>query len=669
MRLSRDPIKVKTMSYQLNNPQTSGGASARRQRFIYKILIVSALLIVVSFSVLGYWIYNVSSNTLISEIGQEVGSTGTSAADGIQKWLDGRLLLVRDLAEDITNSDSAEIPKLVKRPTFNQTFSEVYFGVDADGSFITSNTLPLPAGYDPRKRPWYDTAVKAKQIALTAPYVDATTKKLVISVVSPISRGGALQGVAGTDLPLDALQSFLRSLNLGGKGFVFLVDGEGTVLVHPDEQKIMKPFGIKPDAVVNADMQAEQGDAIVRFYPISGLPTVKWYVGVSMDRAKVLAPLETLRHTLLISVLASLLVIVPLLGWLITRLVAHPIVVMTRAMQALAKGDADQTIPGLDRKDEIGQMADALSVFRHNLLEKQALEEANAAAQHRAEAQKREMLDRLVTDFQRSVSHVVDAVAQSSGELRTAAQSMTTTSERTTHQSAAVARVVEGTSSNVQTVASASEQLAASIGEIARQVDQSTTIANHAAEQANRSSRSVEALAEAAQKIDQVVVMIQGIASQTNLLALNATIEAARAGEAGKGFAVVAAEVKALADQTARATQEIQTQVQGIQAATAEAVADIGSIGQTIGQINEITVAIAAAIEEQGAATGEISRNVQQAADGTREVSSNIADVSAAANQTDTAAGQVLSLATSLSSESDRLRQEVATFIQAVRST
>ncbi|HET8727535.1 MAG TPA: methyl-accepting chemotaxis protein, partial [Alphaproteobacteria bacterium] len=369
----------------------------------------------------------------------------------------------------------------------------------------------------------------------------------------------------------------------------------------------------------------------------------------------------------MLSTVAALLILTIVAGLLSVRSIAGPIVAMTGAMGRLASGDHATDIPGTGRRDEVGLMAKAVLVFKENMIRTKELAAQEAEAQQQREARAR-TIDTLTADFDQEASLVLKTVSSAATEMQTTAQSLTATAEETSRQSTAVAAASEQASTNVQTVASAAEELSSSIAEISRQVSQSAEIAGRAVTDAERTNVQVQGLAEAAQKIGEVVQLITDIASQTNLLALNATIEAARAGDAGKGFAVVASEVKNLANETAKATEEITGQITSIQAATRDAVTAIQSIGQTIGQINEIATTIASAVEEQGAATQEIARNVQQASAGTTEVSSNIAGVTQAAGETGAAATQMLSASGELARQGEHLRGEVDKFLQVVRA-
>ncbi|MGW1424689.1 methyl-accepting chemotaxis protein [Bradyrhizobium manausense] len=349
--------------------------------------------------------------------------------------------------------------------------------------------------------------------------------------------------------------------------------------------------------------------------------------------------------------------------------IARPMRALTVAMEKLAGGDFSVVLPGLGRRDEVGEVAGAVEKFKI-LSEQKAREEAEAKMrqdQLAAEQRKAEMR-RLADSFEGAVGEIVGTVSSASTELEASATTLTSTAERTQQLTTVVAAASEEASTNVQSVASATEELSSSITEISRQVQESARVASEAVGQARTTTERVSELSKAATRIGDVVELINTIAGQTNLLALNATIEAARAGEAGKGFAVVASEVKALAEQTAKATGEIGQQISGIQAATQESVGAIKDISDTIERLSEISSTIAAAVEEQGAATQEISRNVQQAAHGTHQVSSNITEVQRGASETGSASSQVLSAAQMLSTDSSRLKLEVGKFLETVRA-
>jgi len=362
-----------------------------------------------------------------------------------------------------------------------------------------------------------------------------------------------------------------------------------------------------------------------------------------------------------------LLLITGVLVFLIVRGITKPISGITEAMTELADGNLAVEIEGIDRGDEIGTMANTVQVFKDNAKRVKKMEAQQAESEKRAEQEKHELMNGMADNFQTSVGDVITIVSSASTQLQASAQALTVASENTNEQASAVASASNQASANVQTVASAAEELSSSINEIGRQVKQSSEMADSAVSESEHANTMVQGLATDADKIGEVVSLITDIAEQTNLLALNATIEAARAGEAGKGFAVVASEVKNLANQTARATDEISSQIGGIQDATKGSAEAIASITRTIGQISETTTAIAAAVEEQGAATQEIARNVEQAAAGTTDVSENISGVTAAAAETGQSASEVLAAAGELSVQSEFLSTEVSKFIAEVR--
>jgi methyl-accepting chemotaxis protein len=374
---------------------------------------------------------------------------------------------------------------------------------------------------------------------------------------------------------------------------------------------------------------------------------------------------DTQTFSLTVSVIAILAGIA--LSWFVARGITRPIKAITGVMTRLAANDLTVEVSGRDNGDEIGEMARAVDVFKTSAIAVERLRAEQEQLKQQAEADKRRLMNGLADQFDSSVKGVVSSLSAAARQLQNTAQSLSASADQTNRQSVTVATAAEQASVNVQTVAAATEELTSSVNEISRQVSESSRIATVAVDEANHTNQTVGGLQTAAQKIGEVVNLINDIASQTNLLALNATIEAARAGEAGKGFAVVASEVKNLANQTAKATEDIQAQVQQIQGATGTAVEAIRGISDTIRKMSEITTAIASAVEEQNAATGEIARNIQEAARGTQDVSANIGEVTQAAAETGRAATETLNSAADMGRQSEILSREVDAFVASVR--
>ncbi len=431
------------------------------------------------------------------------------------------------------------------------------------------------------------------------------------------------------------------------------VDSAAAKTVLNGETGMMEGFDYHGEAVLTA------------FAPLDFLG-VRWGVMAEIDQAEVLEPLASMRNFMIVSCLV-VIAVASGIGIAFGRSIAGPIARMTDAMGRLAGGDTSVEVPAQNRSDEIGEMADAVQVFKDSAIEMKQLEEEKKRNEVKAAEEKKAIMVKMADDFESSVGGVVQSVSSASTEMQSSAEAMAGTASETNNRATMVAAASEQASTNVQTVASAAEELSSSITEISRQVAESTRITATAVEEAQRTNEMVLGLANASQKIGEVVQLITDIAEQTNLLALNATIEAARAGDAGKGFAVVASEVKNLANQTAKATEEIAAQIGNVQNATDDSVKAIEGISNVIGQVNEIASAIAAAVEQQGAATQEIARNVEQASAGTQEVSSNIGSVTQAAGESGQAAEQMLSAARELSVQAETLSSEVQGFLNQIR--
>ncbi|URD39530.1 methyl-accepting chemotaxis protein [Methylobacterium tardum] len=475
----------------------------------------------------------------------------------------------------------------------------------------------------------------------------------------------------------DAAVDRVRAI-IGGSATIFLGDTRiATNVTKPDGSRAVGTKlaqGPAYDAVLRQGV-SYQGEVevlgtpyLARYEPIrdsAGGVIGVLYVGVK--RADFLASVDALAEQ---AIMIGLIVTAIAVGvlWFALRRALSPLKRLREVMGQLAEGDASATIPGTDRRDEIGAMAGAVQVFKDNLIQARRLEEETALARASAEEQRKLGMRQMATAFEQSVGGIVGLVSSSATELQATAQAMTATATQTADQSTTVAAAAEEAASNVNTVAAAAEELGSSVQEIGRQVEGSAELAHTAMAEADQTAGLVQALKATSAKIGDMIGLITSVASQTNLLALNATIEAARAGEAGKGFAVVATEVKTLASQTAKAADEIARQIGDIQGVSDQAVAAIGGISSRIREINSVAASIAAAVEQQDAATQEIVRNVSQAAAGTSAVTSNITGVAGAAEETGAAAGQVLGAASELSRQSEHLKAEVGRFLASVRA-
>ena len=587
-------------------------------KFRHKILLSACGVVVLAFAL--FTLYNdyLQRNTIRQNIEASVQQSGALTASSVQNWMSGRILVLENLAQDIGQQGTGEtLAGLIEQPSYTRNFLFTYLG-QANGVFTQRPDTQMPAGYDPRQRPWYGAAASAGQTVLTAPYQGAVGG-LMVTIATPVKRkgNGELMGVVGGDVTLDTLVEIINSVDFGGIGHAFLTDANGPVIVSPDKDQVMKNLkDIYPGSNLRVaagmqDVTLNGQDRIISFAPVAGLPSAQWYIGLSIDKDKAYAALSQFRTSAIIAMLIAVAAIAGLLGLLIPVLM-RPLTTMGRAMRDIAEGEGDLTRRlTVQNKDEFGELATSFNRFVERI--HASISEVSSAT-------------RLVHDLSEKVVSASNASISGSEE-----QSMRTNSVAAAinELGAATQEIARNAADASQHASGASEQAHGGRAVVEEAISAMTALSQRISE----SCAQIETLNASTDEIGKILDVIKGISQQTNLLALNAAIEAARAGEAGRGFAVVADEVRNLAHRTQESAEEIHRMITSLQVGSREAVHTmntsqvsseqtvqvanqagerLASVTQRIGEIDGMNQSVATATEEQTAVVESLNLDITQ---------------------------------------------------------
>ncbi|WP_278941788.1 methyl-accepting chemotaxis protein [Pseudomonas helleri] len=586
-------------------------------RFSHKILLAASLIVIAAFSLFALYNDYLQRNAIRNNLDNYLHEMGSVTANTIQTWLGGRILLVENLAQSLAiNPEPAQAASLLEQKALTSTFMADYFG-DNQGAFTIRPDSKMPDGFDPRTRPWYKDAVNSSSASLTEPYIDAVTGQMIISIGSAVKKAGQTLGVAGADLSLQTITDTINALNFNGLGYAFLISGDGKVLVHPDKTLVTQylkdiyPQDTPPISSAFSEIQANGKTRIVTFTPVKGLGNVNWSIGLSVDKEKAFAALNTFRTSAVIATVIAVISIIALLGLLI-RLLLQPLHVMTRAMQNIAEGEGDLTRRlDVTSNDEFGTLGSAFNDFVERI--HTSMREVSSAT-----AQVNEVALRVVSASNSSMLNSdeqasrTNSVAAAINELGAAAQEIARNAAQASQQA-----------SDARGLATEGQQV----------VERSISSMQQLSQMLGTSSGHIESLNGKTVNIGQILEVITSISQQTNLLALNAAIEAARAGEAGRGFAVVADEVRNLAHRTQESAQQVQAMIEELQVSARASVSTMDesqrhsedsveianlagerlvSVTERIGEIDGMNQSVATATEEQTSVVESINMDITE---------------------------------------------------------